>query len=75
MSGRQPCLPPDIWELLPDKLDDTGAPKRWLTREAGELFEFNPRESLKRGTNAPCLDMAAPADRWMGGEQARNENV
>jgi len=34
MSGRQPCLPPDIWELLPDKLDDTGAPKGWLTREA-----------------------------------------
>jgi len=71
MGGRRPCLPPDIWELFPDKLDDTGAPKGWLTREAGELFKSNPRELLKRGTNAPCLDMAAlPTVGWAANKLA-----
>ena len=59
MEGREPYLPGDLWELFPDALDNDGKPVGWSVRRTSELFEFNPRESIKRGTKAPYLDMAA----------------
>ena len=58
-EGRAPYLGPALWHLFPDALDDEGKPVGWIIRSASDLFEFNPRESIKRGTNAPYLDMAA----------------
>ncbi len=59
MEGQEPYLPPEIWNLFPDALDDEGKPEGWLNYSARDLFEFNPHESLRKGTDAPYLDMAA----------------
>ena len=58
-EGRAPYLTPKLWDLFPDALDGEGKPVGWLTQPAKNLFEFNPRETLKKGTCAPYLDMAA----------------
>lgn len=29
MEGREPYLPPDLWQLFPDRLDDEGKPEGW----------------------------------------------
>jgi type I restriction enzyme S subunit len=58
-EGRAPYLAPEIWNLFPDAFDDEDKPVGWLCHPACDLFEFNPRESVKKGTNAPYLDMAA----------------
>jgi len=58
-EGRAPYLAPEVWDLFPDALDDEDKPVGWLVRPASDWFEFNPRESVKKGTNAPYLDMAA----------------
>lgn len=58
-EGRAPYLAQELWDLFPDALDDDDKPEGWSLRPASELFEFNPRESLKKGTNAPYLEMAA----------------
>lgn len=59
MEGRAQYLAPEIWDLFPDTLNEEGKPVGWSACCAGELFEFNPRESVKIGTNSPYLDMAA----------------
>jgi type I restriction enzyme S subunit len=60
MEGRAPYLAPDLWALFPDRLDDaTGVPEEWAIRAASDLFEFNPRETIRKGAGAPYLDMAA----------------
>ena len=58
-GGRAPYLAPELWELFSENLDEEGKPVGWMVRPASDLFEFNPRESVKKGTNAPYLDMAA----------------
>ena len=58
-EGRAPYLAPELWNLFPDALDDEGKPVGWGIRPASDLFEFNPRESVKKGTKTPYLDMAA----------------
>ena len=58
-EGRKPYLSPEIWELFPDALDDEGKPAGWEIRPASDLFRFNPRESIRKGTMTPYLDMAA----------------
>ena len=58
-EDRAPYLPPKLWDLFPDALDDQGRPVGWITRPASDLFEFNPRESVKKGMSTPYLDMAA----------------
>ncbi len=58
-EGRAPYLAPELWDLFPDALDDEGKPVGWVTQPVNHLFEFNPRETLKMGTCAPYLDMAA----------------
>ena len=58
-EGRAQYLAPDLWELFPDTLDAGDKPNQWSVRPANELFEFNPRESVQKGTRTPYLDMAA----------------
>ena len=58
-EGRDPYLNSELWVLFPDALDEEGKPEGWSVRPASDLFEFNPRESLKKGTETPYLDMAA----------------
>ncbi len=58
VEGRAPYLAPELWDLFPDALDNEDKPVGWITRPASDLFEFNPRESVKRGTITPYLDMA-----------------
>ena len=59
VEGRDPYLSSEFWDLFPDKLNDEDKPVKWLTQQANNLFEFNPRETVKKGTHAPYLDMAA----------------
>ena len=59
VEGRAPYLAPELWDLFPDALDDEDKPVGWTTRPVSDLFEFNPRESVKKGTKTPYLDMAA----------------
>jgi len=59
MEGCTPYLAPEIWNLFPDTLDDDGKPAGWEIRPASDLFQLNPRESIRKGTRTPYLDMAA----------------
>ena len=59
MEGHEPYLAPKLWDLFPDRVDDEDKPVGWSVQPASALFEFNPRESVRKGTNAPYLDMAA----------------
>ena len=58
-EGRVPYLATELWDLFPDAVDDEDKPFGWMLHPASDLFEFNPRESVKKGMNAPYLDMAA----------------
>ncbi len=58
-EGRAPYLAPEIWDLFPEKLDDDEKPVGWVLRSADDLFEFNPRETIRKGEEVPYLDMAA----------------
>ena len=58
-DGRPSYLAPELWDLFPDTLDDQGKPTGWAVCSANRLFEFNPRESVRKGTNTPYFDMAA----------------
>ena len=57
--GRASYLAPELWHLFPDALDDEDKPTGWVVCPASDLFEFNPRESVRKGTDTPYLDMAA----------------
>lgn len=59
MAGAAPYLAPDLWALFPDKLDHDLVPGGWLSGELSDLIEFNPREKLPKGINAPYIDMAS----------------
>ncbi|HBD89840.1 MAG TPA: restriction endonuclease subunit S [Gemmobacter sp.] len=59
MEGRAPYLSPDLWALFPDRLDDEGKPEGWESGTLSDLVSFNPKEALRKGTEAPYLDMAA----------------
>ena len=59
MEGRPPYLAPEIWNLFPDTLDDDGKPEGWVYQPANKLFEFNPKETIPKGSVAPYLDMAS----------------
>ena len=66
MEGQEPYLPPDLWGLFPDELVDSevgGIPKGWEVEPLAHLVDLNPREAMKKGTEAPYLDMASlPTD-------------
>jgi type I restriction enzyme, S subunit len=58
-EGRAPYLAPHLWELFPDALDDEDKPVGWDVGELHDIVELNPREPLKKGSDASYLDMAA----------------
>lgn len=39
-SGTKPYLPPEIWPLFPDRLDDKGMPDGWEEKPLDEIAEF-----------------------------------
>ena len=39
-EGREPYLPPELWELFPDALDDEGKPVGWGSKPLDEIAEF-----------------------------------
>lgn len=54
-----PGLPAHFYELFPDRFDYEGVPEGWSWVSASKLIEFNPTEALRKGTQAPYLDMAS----------------
>ncbi len=62
MEGRYPGLPKHLANLFPDRLVDSELgpiPEGWEVKALEQFIELNPRESIKRGTMAPYLNMAA----------------
>ena len=62
IEGREPYLPAEVWDLFPDSLVDSEIgpiPEGWELKPLEELVELNPVERMKRGTEAPYLNMAA----------------
>ena len=53
-----PTSHPNSGTCSPTAVDDEDKPVGWSVQPASALFEFNPRESVRKGTNAPYLDMA-----------------
>ena len=57
-----PGLPAHLYDLFPDRLVDSELgtiPEGWEVKALEQFVELNPYESLKKGTPAPYLDMAA----------------
>ena len=62
MEGRDPGLPKHLADLFPDRLVDSELgpiPEGWEVKALEQFIELNPRESIKRGTITPYLNMAA----------------
>ena len=57
MAGDTPYLAPDLWSLFPNGLKD-GVPEGWASSSLDQIIEFNPREKLTKGEDAPYLAMA-----------------
>lgn len=66
MEGQEPYLPPELWGLFPDQLVDSELgeiPEGWEIKPLNRLVALNPKETMKKGTEAPYLDMASlPTD-------------
>ena len=57
-----PGLSAELYELFPDRLVNSKLgkiPEGWAVKTLAEIVELNPREPMKRGTEAPYLDMAS----------------
>ncbi|MBC9071017.1 restriction endonuclease subunit S [Thauera sp. CAU 1555] len=57
-----PGLPAHLYDLFPDRLVESGLgeiPEGWEYTRASQLIEFNPSEPLRKGTEAPYIEMAA----------------
>jgi type I restriction enzyme S subunit len=59
LDGLPPYLAPEIWALFPDEGDEVGLPLGWQAVRLSELIELNPTEKLKKGDDAPYVDMAS----------------
>ena len=50
LEGREPYLPPELWDLFPDRLVDSELgeiPEGWEVKELGELIELAYGKALK----------------------------
>lgn len=57
-----PGLPAHLYDLFPDRLVESELgeiPEGWEYTRASQLIEFNPSEPLRKGTEAPYIEMAA----------------
>ncbi len=55
LEGREPYLPPDLWDLFPDRLVDSELgeiPERWGVKALGDVSNLNPESWSK--TNSPA---------------------
>ncbi len=53
MEGRAPYLPPEIWGLFPDALDDAGKPMGWTNRRLEDFLELAYGKSLPSKKRMP----------------------
>ena len=61
-EGRDTGLPKHLADLFPDRLVESsvgGVPDGWEVVPLSELFEINPRRSLRKGQVAPYVAMAS----------------
>jgi type I restriction enzyme S subunit len=57
-----PGLPAHLFDLFPDRLVESELgeiPEGWESVPASRLVEFNPSEPMRKGTEAPYIEMAA----------------
>lgn len=57
-----PGLPAHLYDLFPDRLVESELgeiPEGWESVPAGKLIEFNPSEPLRKGIDAPYIEMAS----------------
>lgn len=57
-----PGLPAQLYDLFPDRLVESELgkiPDEWESVPASQLIEFNPSEPLRRGVDAPYIEMAS----------------
>ena len=62
LVGQEPYLPPEVWDLFPDRLvaSELGEiPEGWEVKALEQISELNPTEPMKKGTIGPYIDMAA----------------
>ena len=62
IEGQEPYLPPELWDLFPGELVDSELgeiPEGWQVKPLNHLVALNPRETMKKGTNAPYIEMAS----------------
>ena len=55
LEGREPYLPPELWDLFPDRLVDSELgeiPEGWEVKALGDVVELNPESWSK--TNSPA---------------------
>ncbi|OFW16195.1 MAG: hypothetical protein A3H27_15265 [Acidobacteria bacterium RIFCSPLOWO2_02_FULL_59_13] len=60
-EGRDPGLPKQIAELFPNSFEDLDLgeiPKGWQVAPLPEVIDVNPSRALRKGVEAPYLDMA-----------------
>lgn len=60
-EGRDTGLPKEIADLFPDSFEDSElgeVPKGWAVGPLPDFIEVNPLRSLRKGEEAPYLDMA-----------------
>ena len=60
LEGRAPAhMDAATAALFPDRFDEEGLPEGWGLGTLNDLIEFNPRERIAKGDEAPYLDMKA----------------
>ena len=62
MEGQDPYLPTELWDLFPANLVDSELgeiPEGWEVKPLDHLVTLNPKETMKKGIEAPYLDMAS----------------
>jgi len=47
MDGRQPYLSPEIWDLLPDQINNDGHPDEWKLTELGKIASVTKGKSYQ----------------------------
>jgi type I restriction enzyme S subunit len=60
-EGRDPGLPKHLADLFPDRLVESELgeiPEKWEVAPLSEVVEVNPTRALRKGVEAPYLDMA-----------------
>lgn len=59
MEERKPYLPPDLWDLFPDRLNGSGIPIRWVEGTLSEIATSPRRyvQPIEVATNTPYIGL------------------